>query len=139
MKKKKLTQQKAPSNQPQQIKPMTPAQYKKLQAKWYKKLADEGFQDIESPNSPKEMLKQWDSFYFQARYAPQDFEDKQKYYEMAREFLHVHKFESRMEKQVWEMYSEGVPYQEIGDHIGHSKFLVHKIVNKLKGIMLCLN
>jgi DNA-binding NarL/FixJ family response regulator len=108
---------------------------KKLQAKWYKKLAKEGFKDIEVQESPLEMLHTWDSLYFLSRYTPEQFKAKQLYYERAAQFLHSHVFETSREKSIWEQYSQGLSARAIAKLRRTSTYKIRKIIKNLERLM----
>ncbi len=77
----------------------------KLKDKWYAKLEREGFNDIEQEDG---RLKSWSMHFVQARYGnTAEFEAKQDYYRLAGQLLHEHKFESELEKLIWEKHCEG--------------------------------
>ena len=71
----------------------------------------EGFKDIEDLNSPLEMLKTWDSMYFID--GAESFSEVEEYYQIARELLITHDFDSSLEKIVWEYHSEGMSVRAI--------------------------
>lgn len=134
--------------------PLTKKQteFKKLQAKWYKKLEKDGFEDIEQD---EDNLKQWASTYFISRYTnfvgksgKKDkaydatwFTSQIEYYQMAGRFLHEHTFQSPAEKLIWQLHSEGVPNTGIYKELirrGRKMYQdgVNKIVNTLKKQMV---
>lgn len=96
------------------------AKDKKLQAQWYKRLAKEGFEDIEQD---EDNLKRWDSMYFisrhtnfkgrgaggakDAKFSAIQFESRQEYYQLAGAFLHEHEFETDKERLIWELHASG--------------------------------
>ncbi len=86
---------------------------KALTALWYKKLKDTGFQEIES--GP--YLKEWHAHYFQTRITPDLFQVKQQYFISASHFLITYTFETDLEKQIWQLHSEGKSYREIADDL----------------------
>lgn len=90
---------------------------KELEQIWYKKLKEDGFKDIES--GP--YLKEWDSFYFQARHEPESFKLHADYYYLAHQFLHSFTFNSEYEKSIWDMHSRGLSYREIASKIEASQ------------------
>lgn len=110
--------------------------FKRLQAKWYKKLKQTGFEDIEDTNSPNEMLKSWDSLYFLSRYDGNAFLAKQRYFELARQFLHEHVFDSSREKSIWTEFSEGASIRQIARRRRVSIYKIRKIVKLLEEAML---
>jgi hypothetical protein len=80
-----------------------------LQKKWYKKLADEGYKDIEQADG---LLKSWN-------FGRKDHIDlgvraiRAEYYRLAGQFCYVHKFKSSLEKAIWQMHSEGISIRRI--------------------------
>lgn len=110
---------------------MTDSSFRKLRDFWYAKLKKDGFEDIEDVNSPHEMLIKWDYMRFQVKYTPQKFIEKQRYYQMAYQFLNQYDFANEQEKSIWELHAEGFGCREIAKRISSKKDTVHKIVSKL--------
>lgn len=112
-------------------------QFKTLQARWYKKLQSSGFEEAEDINSPRELLKDWHSMYFQKRYTPDTFSAKQEYYRLACLFLFSHKFQNDLEKKIWYMHAEGLPIRKIKSKLKRTKISkVRTIITALSKIML---
>lgn len=88
-------------------------EFKALEREWQQKLKESGFNDAES--GP--YLKEWDSFYFQARHEPQSFNLHHDYYYLAVHFLNEHEFSSQYEKDIWKMHANGMGYREIAKEI----------------------
>lgn len=120
---------------------------KSLQKKWYKKLKEDGFNDIEDVDSPREYLKIW-STHFHYQYTPEEFQEKQEYYQLAQNFLHAYDFAwipgksiiNWVDRDVWKMHSEGQSYRKIADVLTEQGFktnkdTVNKIVTRLVEIM----
>lgn len=64
----------------------------------------------------------------------------QEYYYLAFHFLNEYKFETDMERFIWEQHTDGVSYRNIGKMLASkgtkiSKNTVNKIVNKLETLM----
>lgn len=113
--------------------PSSLAELKTLQKVWYKKLKENGFEDIEDTSSPREYLKTWHSSYFQVRYTPEIFDLKQEYYRRASQFLHDHTFVDIIQKKIWELHAEGQSVRAISlalEPLGiqMNKDQVHKVV-----------
>lgn len=89
------------------------SELKKLQKQWYCKLAKAGFEDIEDTDSKNEMLKRWDSLYFLSRYDAKSFEEHQRYYQRASQFLESNYFDTSFEKAIWALWTEGKTIKEI--------------------------
>lgn len=133
------------------------AKFKQLQAKWYKKLASEGFEDIEQD---EDNLKKWDSQHFIARHTnfvgaskgakslgdgnkfdATWFRSQEEYYQLAGVFLHQHSFENPKEKLIWQMHSEGKASAEIYRILKKRRMKVYrdgvlKIVKRLVEVMV---
>lgn len=88
-------------------------EFKKLQADWYARIKEEGFNDAEQ--GP--YLKEWDSFYFQARHHPQSFSSHHDYYYWAEQFLNSFDFSTDTEKDIWALHASGLGYREIARDI----------------------
>lgn len=86
---------------------------KKLQAKWYRKLKESGFEDIEDTESPKEFLKEWHSTWFKTHSTPESFKERHRCYQQRTYFATSHTFSSELEERVWCLYSDGFSYREI--------------------------
>ncbi len=98
-------------------KPNKPEDYKTLRALWYKKLKDEGFEDLEQADGN---LRTW-SVWFSRTNTPEVFQAKQTYFYLATQFLSDYTFENKTERTIWEYHSESV---SIRDTV--------KIMNRLK-------
>ena len=119
---------------PRQSKPK-PANFQELQDFCYKKLEEDGFQDIETS---EDHLEYWHSRLFQDQNTPGTFQAKEAYYQLAGQFLHDHTFDSPIEHTVWALHTEGLSNRKIAKKlaatIGRRK--VDDLVKKLSRIML---
>ncbi len=108
---------------------------KKLQELWRKKLAKSGFIDCETPDGK---LKRYESYKLREMNANSTVMiNRQRYYELAREFYHRHTFDTRLEKEMWGLHSEGVSSYEIPKLLKRSSQAgVDRVLQKLKKIML---
>lgn len=93
-----------------------PSQYKKqptelelAKAIWYKKLEESGFVDIEQD---EDNLKSW-SAKFATKKSQELWKAKESYYHMATHFLNDYKFETPIEKIIWEYHAEAISVQDI--------------------------
>jgi hypothetical protein len=85
-------------------------QFLELQKKWYEKLKESGFDDIEF-GEKQELLKCWESSHF---YMTQDqFDNKREYYHLASQFLFFYKFESKLDRIIWKFHAHGFTYRKI--------------------------
>lgn len=120
------------------------ADFKKLQAEWYKKLEQSGFEDIEEEDgSLKERAARYASkyngTYFQAKKGY--YESVEEYYRLATQFLHSHRFKNKREKLIWEMHSNGTSIRNIVKELEKRQYpaskrdSVHKVVKGLAAKM----
>lgn len=89
------------------------SEFKKLNAKWAKKLEESGFEDAEQPTDfksglPDGNLKQW-ALWLSApsKLDPAKYQETQEYYRLAGQFLHEYKFGHPYEMDLWAMHSDG--------------------------------
>lgn len=120
------------------MKPPKPApkpdskEFKDLQAKWYKKLANTGFADIEQPDGN---LKNWALSLI--RHDETTENAKQDYYRLAGQLLHSsYPFQSNTERKIWEMHAEGLSIRDIAKKLKSQRIRahkngVHKVVQKI--------
>lgn len=89
--------------------PNSSQSYEKLKEVWYKKLERSGFEDIEKDEFN---LKQYSSRFAEATVV-RNWHAKSEYYSMAGQFLNNYKFNSRLEKIIWEYHSNGISIRDI--------------------------
>lgn len=116
---------------------------KELQTVWYKRLAKEGFKDIEKSENA---LHLYESSYFAdpRRTAPEVVAAKQTYYQIAGHFLYEHPFKNAFDRKVWGMHAEGMDIRSIAAALKRPGFkdkvmlTIHRLekemINKAKGI-----
>lgn len=115
---------------------MNKADFKKLKDKWYKKLEDSGFEDAESDEYN---LKSWSSVFF-LKNTLESWQAKATYYQMASNFLEEYKFDSNIEKAIWEYHANGISARNTSallkkakvKSIATSKSKISETVYKLK-------
>lgn len=103
---------------------------KALQKKWYKKLKDKGFNDIEYPLNPRQELKEYHDSFFKKRYSPEMFVQKQRYYELASQLVYTLKFNSERDKKIWAMHAVGTDYATIAKKHKVSYNTVERTIRK---------
>lgn len=102
----------------------------KLKAKWYKKLADSGFEDIERPDGS---LKTEVDYRSMDGTRGDGLEDgRQEYYEIAQDYLNRGKFATLLDYTVWKLHAEGVSYRDIGNELKLTFYKVRSIVKKVQ-------
>lgn len=105
---------------------------KALVAKWYAKLAKAGFQDAEQQFDNGElMLKQWATSW-QYRTSPTEYLERQAYYQRASDFLHTHNFVSKLEREIWQLYADGISQKQISEQLKLSKGMVNSALRRLR-------
>lgn len=91
--------------------------FKKLQAKWYAKLKDLHFSDIEyyskNADSGFSTLNSQVLPYNIKHLSHLEFKNTLEYFNHAAHFANLHKFPSRLHKFVWELYVEGISYRKM--------------------------
>jgi hypothetical protein len=92
--------------------------FEALKDKWYKKLEQEGFVDVEQDENN---LKVWESTAFQNRYDARNAEFTEEYYRLAGQFLYDYNFESEQDRTIWELHSNGYTRTQITAEIKKKK------------------
>lgn len=110
--------------------------FKKLNAKWQKKVAKAGHVEIENTTSPKEELLRWHNHRFKETHLDA-FVAKQEYFSKTRSFLHHGAFDSAKHKQLWTLHSEGSTIREIAKSMKLNKNAVCKILLQYRKVMMC--
>lgn len=105
----------------------SPKDFKKLKDQWYKKLKEEGFEDIEHANG-------------RLKHAPVDnpvdylrllYSGRPEYYELATRFLNEYDFDNELERIIWEYHTNGLSRREIFKVL--DKVKVKKVTGKPLG------
>lgn len=104
---------------------------KALKTKWYRKLKDSGFEDIEDTESKNEFLVAWHGSYFSRLYTIQEYQERQEYFQQTVFFSKSYSFKTKLEERVWCLHSEGFSYREIAEKTKSQKDKVGKIVRML--------
>jgi len=116
-------------------------EYEKQRKIWYAKLKREGFTDIEDSETS---LKQSSSTFYAdvRRWTPayELFRAKADYYYAANHFLTSHKFDSELEKIIWEYHSNGISIRNIVKTLAKAKQKADRnsvwaTIKKLRSIM----
>lgn len=109
-----------------------------MQKEWYRKLKDEGFNDIEQDENN---LKAWHSHRFKVMYPKEIFQGYEEYYRSAGKFLYDHSFKSILERAIWELHANGMTITNITKTLKERGFKVFRTqvgdtTNRLAKIML---
>ena len=120
------------------------SEFRALQKKWYGKLKDTGFEDIEQdPTDEGGPLERWAASSLRAKFDATKYSAKEEYYRLAGQFLYSHEFETGLEKDIWALHSEGVSVRHTvlrlkkkywRSHLYRRR--VHETVQRLADIML---
>jgi hypothetical protein len=103
-------------------------EFKQLQDKYYERLAEDGFSDIEDTSSDARLLKSWHSFKFQG-VDPINAEAIRDYYMAAEAVLHLRKFKNSTERRIWELHCEGLTSEQIEHKIRkYKQSMIRKII-----------
>jgi uncharacterized protein YerC len=106
---------------------------KKLQKKWYKKLKDDGFVDIEEHESGHNRLHRWDSHYFQRRYTPDTFNAVTEYFHMMDDLYLTYDFEgNERNKRIMDLHRKGCTYSEISKEVDYSISMVRRVIVRIR-------
>jgi hypothetical protein len=85
-----------------------------LQRQWYAKLKRSGFVDAESDRG---ILKDWPGKRLMRDYTPQRFKEKQEYYRFASQLIWEHKFQNKLEQNIWYLHCDGYSLREISEEL----------------------
>lgn len=110
-----------------------------LRTRWERRLEREGLGDIEKGGA----LRVYHShrLYHSEHndwWHPSKNEAKEAYFELAGQFLHSYAFESKTERMIWELHSQGMPVRKIAARIGQPKNWsnINKKLLRLRRLML---
>lgn len=118
--------------------------FNSLKAKWYKKLAKEGFKDIERD---EDTLKSYSGTRRgDVNGTVADWQAKAQYFQMATNFLNDYRFESEFDRTVWMYHSEGLSKYEISaifrklhkNKRGYGRTTIHDLIMKLRKSMFTM-
>lgn len=103
--------------------------YKALQDKWYKKAGFEvefsEFYEVKTPGR-----------YIYDEYGHERFLAKERYYQLAGQFLYDYSFKTQIQKKIWELHSEGITIRQIAEILRLSKSVIHRNIKYLKEQMI---
>jgi hypothetical protein len=93
-------------------------EFKKLNSKWYDKLAESGFKDVET----EDHSVRTDTAHFE------DMDAVRTYYNKVSEYLHTGDFASPLEKAAWFVYSEGYSIREIARTLNRGRTSIERVI-----------
>lgn len=114
---------------------MTPKQLKKLTQQWYKKAADSGFKDIERTDLPEAALHVYEGAWFQKQWAPEEFKEKERFFQLATQLLNDLEWPSIRDKSIWTMYTEGNKWRVIAKSHKVSIDTVYRTIKKYAALI----
>lgn len=111
-----------------------PQDLNQLKTVWYRKLKQSGFKDIERD---EDTLKNWSSI-FAYQKPGNNWQSKEEYYRYAAHFLEEHKFETELQKIIWEYHANGLSMRNIAKTLNKTRVTktnytsVWQVIKKLK-------
>ena len=105
--------------------------FKQLQDKWYKKAEKSGFEEQEDVNSSRELMKEWHSSHFMKDIVVDKYEDQQRFFELARQLLHIYPFRTNKDRRIWELFSDGIMIRGISREVHLSEYRIKKFTDEL--------
>lgn len=126
---------------------------KDLQNKWYKKLEDKGFEDIEDTSNPNRPLKEWHSIkagtkrYRRIQTTSKEYQQQidkllnHETFDDACKFIIKHgncKFSQQQVKSIWVMHTQGQTNRSIARQLGRVKSRIDAVINKFREWMIYL-
>jgi hypothetical protein len=113
--------------------------YNQLKAKYYKKLKDSGFKDIEHGT---DLINSGVPYLIRvAENKTTAYSETAEYYYMCQCFLHEHTFDTTLEKVIWEYYTEGLSYRQIESTLlkvkikNYKRDKIWRIIKRLESLM----
>lgn len=118
--------------------PFETPEFKKLQQQWYKKLEKSGFDEQEQADGN---LKKWSSYFKNTHSDPSKFWAKEEYFRLAGQFLWSNTWESKYDRLVWELHSDGLSNNAVMKALKakrkpYQKTVVSEIIKKYAAMML---
>lgn len=120
---------------------MSKPNLQQLQQKWYRKLEEQGFKDIEDTQG---RLKTWTGHALHDEFAeplPEHHRkesskihktSQQEYYRLVGQFLFDKEFPNKEYRKVWQLHAEGKSYKEIAGIVGFTKRMVRYRICKMR-------
>jgi len=102
----------------------------KLKAKWNKKLADSGFEDIERPDGT--LKPEVDYRSLDSTRGDNLHDGRQEYYHAAQDFLNRGSFNSLLDYTIWKLHADGISYRAIGKELRATFYKVRTTIKKIQ-------
>lgn len=114
--------------------------FKKLNAKWQKKLEKSGFEDIEKDETSLKIYHR--EYFYRSTHIDQGGGSaaKSEYFYLATKLLNDYVFKTEVEKSIWGYHADGLPVREILLKLSRNKpkitrSKVENIITKLRKLM----
>ncbi len=107
-------------------------EFRKLHAKWHKKLETSGFEDHEEFDSPLELMKTHENERFRGMYTGDEFLSQQRYYELAGQLLHDHTFRTAKDQKIWQMHADGENIRDTAKKLKLTQYYVSEFIKTLR-------
>jgi predicted transcriptional regulator len=101
---------------------------KNLKKKWYKKLKDAGFVDIEDADGNLRSS----ASRFSYLYSPAEFREIEMYYQVAQALLHTEYLPVGRDREIWRLHADGLTVREIARLMSVDKDTVNRVINDIK-------
>jgi len=98
------------------------AKFKALQAKWYERLKQAGFEDVEITTTRLD----YRNAIYRDRMAVSD------YYSAAADFLHQGEFDTARERDIWALHTDGLSHREIVRALHCTRWAVEAVLAKYR-------
>lgn len=114
--------------------------FKSLEAHWYQKLKEEGFEDAENVSKETRPLKVEHGYYYICRYDELSFKQKEEYFRLCDRFRNEFPFDNEFDQAVFGLHAAGRSNREIAKVLEASGYIANKdkvgaVVNRLVKIM----
>lgn len=120
---------------------VTPKQFKRLQATWYRKLKDGGFVDIEDAN--KDRLKSWTATKIGISRDRENWDtavQTSQYFHAAQTVLHDFPFKSNRDRKIWTLHCQGLSTRQIANAFGNiDHCTVFQTIKRIRAVFLDVN
>lgn len=106
-------------------------QFLELQKKWYAKLKDSGFKDIEQGDK----LLRHDGDWFHKHIVTLKYRSTQEFYTQCEQYLSKFKSKGKQHKRIWQLFSEGKTLDEIAERVEYKRSQIHNIITQYIKVM----
>lgn len=131
---KKRTKRKEAVTSAQGVIKLGSKDFRKLQAHWYARLKEDGFEDLEyfHPDGEAADTLLDKHKIVRADRAPEVMEHTAEFYRLCGLFLHDYAFESELDRNIWELFTEGTTYRAIASRLKISMRKTFQTITRLR-------